>query len=105
MTTAGELLSRLPGLLTIAQVREMPDSANVFTITSIATKTLPNPNSGKDEDKEVMFFTESKKGLIINSQRGQCLAHLFGQEPLEGKQVRLVVDTFKGKEQVTFSAV
>jgi hypothetical protein len=62
-----------------------------FTITGVALKKLPNPETGEERTKGVIAFREVPKGWVMNRTNAQCLAAMFGgdTEAWVGKRVTL----------------
>lgn len=101
MTSAADLMGMLPGYFTIEEVKGLP-AANAFTIKAAGRMTVGRGD--KAEEKPVVTFTESQKGLVLNKARAQQLSALFGRDPLVGKKVHLGVATIDGREQIAVSA-
>jgi hypothetical protein len=66
----------------------------VWTISNVEERTVTAP--GKEpKDKLVLFFNETKKGLVLNMANGDTLFELTGNDDPEewiGERVELFVD-------------
>lgn len=56
------------------------------------------------EDKPVLKFRETPKGLVLNKTRANALASLFGEDDLVGKRIALGVEIINGINQVIVTA-
>jgi len=101
MTKASEILGDLGGYFNNDEMALLcdEDKAN-FTITRYKLETL-----GRDKDeKPVIYFSESKKGLILNKGRAQQLAAITGKSDVEGYKIRCTVEKLDGIKQIVIHA-
>ena len=73
-----------------------------LTISDIDLEALPQDN-GKDRERGVVSFNETKMQLALNSTNGQCIKAMFGRKPLDwiGKKVTFKPEKDRfGKEVV-----
>lgn len=85
MANAQTLSGALPGYFKIDDLRGQPPVT--FTISKAGIKAV-----GKDGDeKPVLEFAETKKALVLNATRCKQLAGIFGEKPVEGEKISLVV--------------
>lgn len=99
MTTAGAIRQTMPGWLTNVDVESFAEG-QVFTIVFAGTKPVGQAN----EEKAVLLFSETPKGLVLNNRTVDALEALFGDEPLEGKRVRIGLVEDRGKSVKTVFA-
>lgn len=64
-----------------------------MTIDRVVMENVPTRN-GKDEEKLVLYFSESKKGMILNKTNAKCIGKLFGPETdaWQGKVIELFTE-------------
>lgn len=69
---------------------DVPDEGSImFTIANVQMETL---GQGQDaDDKPVVYFEESEKGLVLNKTNGNTLVSLYGDDSDDwtGKRVNL----------------
>ena len=74
--------------------KEDVNPPQVWTITDVKEQTVTSP--GKEpKDKVVLFFDETKKGLVLNMANGDTLFDMTGNDDPEewiGQRVELYVD-------------
>ncbi|MEE8522178.1 MAG: hypothetical protein V3S83_12530 [Gemmatimonadota bacterium] len=91
-----ELFKMLKGFFTIPEVQTLDEDA-VFTITWAGEMKVGQA----EEEKPVLRFAETKKGLVLSKGRVSQLGVLFGATgSLLGKQIKLDTEVIAGKEQV-----
>jgi hypothetical protein len=76
--------------------------AVTLTISDIDLEPLPQDN-GKERERGVVSFKETKMQLALNSTNGQCMRAMFGRKPLDwiGKRVTFKPEKDRfGKEVV-----
>lgn len=68
------------------------------TIKSIGRETMKNKETGEDENKPILFFEETKKGIVLNKTNAKQIIKLHGEkENWIGKKITLFsteVDAF-----------
>jgi hypothetical protein len=95
MAKAKDFYRYLGGYFTI---EEVIDAQPTFTIKTLAVEEV---GEAKDE-KPVLKFVETSKGLVMNKTRLVQLEELFGDNDVSGKQVKLVVEPTKvGNRHIT----
>ena len=99
MVSASQMGNDLGGFFNCDTVNALPDSGRTFTIT----KYEPECKVGQEGDlKPVVFFAESKKGVVLSKGRVQQLGALFGTEDILGKRIRLNVAKVHGRDGIVF---
>ena len=88
MANAATLRKELGGYFSNADMKGNPQ---VLTISKCGVEEVGE----KKEEKLVIRFAESRKGLVMSATRCTHLENLFGAEDVEGKQVKLVLDIEK----------
>lgn len=88
MANAKDLRKELGGYFSNADVRGNPQ---YVTISKVGIEEVGE----KKEEKLVMRFAESRKGLVMSATRVNQLEQLFGDEDVIGKKIRLVLDIEK----------
>ena len=56
------------------------DRPATMTIKEVKIESLPSIKTGKEENKVILCFEESKKPLILNATNAKRLAKLFGRD-------------------------
>jgi hypothetical protein len=82
---ASELRKELGGYFSNSDLKPGPQ---VLTISRCSIEEVGE----KKEEKLVIRFAESRKGLVMSATRVNHLQNLFGDEDVEGKKVKLVLD-------------
>lgn len=88
MANAKDLRKELGGYFSNGDLKGNP---MVLTISKAAVEEVGE----KKDEKLVLRFAESRKGLVMSATRVNHLEQLFGDEDVLGKQVRLVLDSEK----------
>jgi hypothetical protein len=88
MPNAKELRRELGGYFANADVKGNPQT---LTITKCGIEEVGE----KNEEKVVLRFAESRKGLVMSATRVNQLEQLFGDDDVIGKAVKLVLDIEK----------
>lgn len=88
MANAKDLRKELGGYFSNADVKGNPQ---VVTISKASIEEVGE----KKEEKLVIRFAESRKGLVMSATRVNQLEQLFGDDDVEGKQIKLVLDIEK----------
>lgn len=73
-----------------------------LTIKDVELESLPQDN-GKERDRGIISFNETKLQIVLNSTNGQCFRAMFGRKPPDwiGKRVTLAPEKDRfGKEVV-----
>lgn len=67
-----------------------------MTMNRVVNEAVPN-DKGKEEEKQVLYFAESKKGMILNKTNAKRIARLFGPETDDwnGKVIELYTEPVK----------
>jgi len=102
MANARQLAGSLPGYFTVDEASTLPED-NSFVITFAGEVTVGQGE--KAEDKPALGFADSRKKLILNKGRCQQLTALFGDDDLQGKRIRLAVETLQGRPQIVIHGV
>ncbi len=76
-----------------------------MTMAGLKTEKLPTRN-GKTEDKLVLYFEDTPKGLVLNKTNAKTIAQAFGGETddWQGHQIELYTERIKAFGQ-THNAV
>ena len=77
MGTVGDLVSKIPGYFTVAEVTELEKSGkNTFKIKDATSEMVGQGTAA--EEKPVIMFEGTMKKLVLNKARGNQLVTLFG---------------------------
>ena len=89
--TTAEMQRDAGNWFTISQVSSLPADLRTLTIKYQGEAEVTAPNKDP-EMKDVLLFNETRKGLVMNGQRSDALAALFGAGNAKGQTVTLEVD-------------
>lgn len=83
--------------------QDLPDGEATATITSAEKEPVEMPPVGKEEEKFVLRFAKTKKGLICNRTNATTISTIHGTEIEDwiGKKVTLYADLgvkFRGEK-------
>jgi hypothetical protein len=70
----------------------------IFTIKEITIESLKNRETEKDEQKAILYFEESEKGIVLNKTNKNTLKALYGEAIADiiGKRVTLHTPDVEG---------
>lgn len=78
---------------------DIPEEGRVFTVKTVEEEEFKN--DGETQNKVIVYFRESEKGLVLNKTNGNTMFDLCGEDTDEwpGKRVKLVtgVTTYQGR--------
>ena len=92
-----EMDKDLGGFFNTETVDNLNDADRVLTIA----RYVADQKVGQDGDeKPVLYFSETKKGLILSKGRVQQLGALFGEEDITNQKIQLGCKALRGIYQI-----